>query len=863
MRADLANELRRVSEQIADLTSPPVEAAQHQPEFSEPPVSDDPIDLDDADRHFTAVTTTFVPPPPPEEIHPAFSSHSAPVAHDDEPIFEPLEAAEHGHHAEEQRGIEEQHQPQFEQEPQFEDSPQFEEPVFEDPVFEDPVFEQPGSEQPEQYQHEFHDPDHDPVYESTNAEEHPPVNHGDSFSTDSYEPDSFEPDPYVEAAGDDHTPHDQSFEPHDAQLHEPQQDESQHQVQHQAQHQAQHEVTIYEADPFDEVQQGGEFIPQNQQHPQSDQDLPPQLARPQSVRKPQAAEAAKDSAGNSLMDQYQTIKPSGMVLAVVGVSLALMAGLLWFGGNDQPAETAVEAVEPASPTSLLPQVSGTNVSAVLENVRVVLAGLGLSSVVVDHRDGVIHVGGPVPTQADYDAAASAATAVAEGFPVDTSALIAMAAEDQAPAPTDGAGRPAALQSELNRILAGTPLIFSSGQASISELHQRILNNVVLALSAYPGFSLTIAGFTDELGDNSSNEGLSLARAESVRDYLVGQGLPAEAFEVQARGEDAATGSAGLAGLERRVEFVVNGAAEPVADQATLRVGIVAPSASNDLAFTQSMVDAVSLLSTETPIEVSVTDNTFVPEEAAAAVRSYAEQDFDLVIAHGSQFGASLIDIAPQFPETAFAWGTASDTFGLPNVYAYDAAAQQGGYLLGVVAAMMSANDVVGVVGPIEVGDAALYVNGFEAGAKAQKPGGGVLVSYTGSFSDIGLATETAQSHIAVGADVLTGSAQMVVGAVAAAEQAGALWFGTQSNQASLAPGSVVASQVYRWEVALRPIIEDIRAGTLQGTTYTADLANGGLVIEYNDAVPLSPEVRGRADQVFAEIVDGRIVPPTE
>ena len=57
--------------------------------------------------------------------------------------------------------------------------------------------------------------------------------------------------------------------------------------------------------------------------------------------------------------------------------------------------------------------------------------------------------------------------------------------------------------------------------------------------------------------------------------------------------------------------------------------IVAPSASNDLAFSQSMVDGVANMST---VDVDITDGTFIVEDAAAAIRGYAEDGFDLVIA---------------------------------------------------------------------------------------------------------------------------------------------------------------------------------------------------------------------------------------
>ena len=225
-----------------------------------------------------------------------------------------------------------------------------------------------------------------------------------------------------------------------------------------------------------------------------------------------------------------------------------------------------------------------------------------------------------------------------------------------------------------------------------------------------------------------------------------------------------------------------GSDEEAVDDGLFRIAVVAPSASNDLAFSQSIVDGVNALSGVD--EISITDGTFIVDDAAAAVRDYAEDGYDLVIAHGSQYGGFLSEMAPDFPDTAFAWGTSGDTFGLDNVSAYTASSDQGGYVMGAMAAAMTYSRVIGVVGPIEVGDAKLYVDGFVAGAAAQDPGVSVNVNYIMSFSDVALAAEAAQAHVANGADILTGTAQMVVGATGVAAEHGAKWFGTQSNPVS-------------------------------------------------------------------------------
>jgi basic membrane protein A len=300
------------------------------------------------------------------------------------------------------------------------------------------------------------------------------------------------------------------------------------------------------------------------------------------------------------------------------------------------------------------------------------------------------------------------------------------------------------------------------------------------------------------------------------------------------------------------------AAEEPAMEEPFRVAVVMPSAITDLAFSQSMYDALlrvqEEMGGEENFEIVYSENMFVVDDAAAALRDYATQGFDLVIGHGSQYGSSLQEIAPDFPETSFAWGTTVDTFGMPNVFAYEAASQEGGYVNGVIAATLSESDVIGVVGPIETGDAKLYVDGFVAGAKATKPDITVNVNYIGSFSDVALASEAANTHISAGADVLTGTAQMVVGAIGVAEENEALWFGTQSNQTSLAPSAVVANQVYHWEVVLNEILDLIDAGTLGGRSFVIDLDNGGEVMEYNDAF----EIPAIAEETVQGIIDGSI-----
>lgn len=296
---------------------------------------------------------------------------------------------------------------------------------------------------------------------------------------------------------------------------------------------------------------------------------------------------------------------------------------------------------------------------------------------------------------------------------------------------------------------------------------------------------------------------------------------------------------------------------------SIRIAIVMPSTITDLAWSQAMYDALVRIQTEAGgpdvVEIAYTENMFNVTDAAAALRDYAADGYNIVLAHGTQYGTSLFEIAPDFPETTFAWGTATDVGteqGLENVFAYEARAEEGGYVNGVLAANLSESGVIGVVGPVEAGDAKLYIDGFVAGAQAANPDIVVNISYTGSFGDTALAAEAANTHISAGADVLTGSAQQVVGAIGVASEQGIPWLGTQSDQTPLAPEIVVASQIYDWDGVLTDIIKKHQAGEYGGTAYALTLDNGGLVMQFADG--LDPDAVAAAQDAEATIVAGGV-----
>ena len=261
------------------------------------------------------------------------------------------------------------------------------------------------------------------------------------------------------------------------------------------------------------------------------------------------------------------------------------------------------------------------------------------------------------------------------------------------------------------------------------------------------------------------------------------------------------------------------------------------------------------------MQISVSANEYNTTIAASLIEGYAHAGYNLIIAHGTQYGSTIEQLAPKFPKVSFAWGTAGATFGLPNVFAYEAAANEGGYVQGYMAALLSKAHVMGVCGPIAAADDKLYIDGYAVGAKAAKPSMVVHKVYTGSYSDDSLMATCAKSYVSDGVDVLSATTQSAVGALGVARKDNLPFFGNDWSMASLAPHNVVSSEVYNWVPVLENMFTDIRGGTRGDATFVIDLGNGGEKIVFNSGFHLAAPIKAQGEKLIKEITDGTLTPP--
>jgi outer membrane protein OmpA-like peptidoglycan-associated protein len=111
------------------------------------------------------------------------------------------------------------------------------------------------------------------------------------------------------------------------------------------------------------------------------------------------------------------------------------------------------------------------------------------------------------------------------------------------------------------IVSMSDVLFDTGKYSLRSGAREKLAKVAGILVAYPGLNIAVGGYTDNVGADDMNQKLSENRADSVRDYLVQQGVVANSVTAKGFGNTlpvASNGNSAGRQQNRRVELLVSG-----------------------------------------------------------------------------------------------------------------------------------------------------------------------------------------------------------------------------------------------------------------------------------------------------------------
>jgi outer membrane protein OmpA-like peptidoglycan-associated protein len=175
-------------------------------------------------------------------------------------------------------------------------------------------------------------------------------------------------------------------------------------------------------------------------------------------------------------------------------------------------------------------------------------------------------------QQQKEAEAARAAALAQQQAAEAQAEQARQAAAQAE--KDKADMRAQLLAQLNAVLQTqdtarglivnmSDVLFDTGSSTLRPAAREKLAKISGIVLAHPGLTLQIEGHTDSVGSDQMNQQLSERRADSVRDFLIGQGVTGSAVTAKGFGKTQPVASNDTAEgrqRNRRVELVVNGAA---------------------------------------------------------------------------------------------------------------------------------------------------------------------------------------------------------------------------------------------------------------------------------------------------------------
>jgi basic membrane protein A len=202
---------------------------------------------------------------------------------------------------------------------------------------------------------------------------------------------------------------------------------------------------------------------------------------------------------------------------------------------------------------------------------------------------------------------------------------------------------------------------------------------------------------------------------------------------------------------------------------------------------------------------------------------------------------------------------------LPNVESVTFREQEGSYLAGALAGLVSKSGRVAFVGGMQVPLIQRFEAGFRAGLAATNPASAtqLAIQYTGSFDDSSAGKRVAQSLYAGGVDVIFQAAGADgLGAIQAAKEAGKWVIGVDSDQAHLAPASVLTSMVKHVDYAVYLASRDIAAGRFAPGNRELGIKESGVgLAPVRVDFPGKAQALAKVEELRQAIVAGQIQVP--
>ena len=243
----------------------------------------------------------------------------------------------------------------------------------------------------------------------------------------------------------------------------------------------------------------------------------------------------------------------------------------------------------------------------------------------------------------------------------------------------------------------------------------------------------------------------------------------------------------------------------------------------------------------------------------------ASEYASIVAVVGFEFYDVVQEIAKEFPEVYYIY-VDNEIEGIDNLITISYAENEGSFLAGALAAMLTESKIIGMVGGMDIPVIRNFQVGYEAGAKYIDPDVEVETIFAEDFEDPAKGKEAATALYSRGADIVFQVAGKTgEGVFEAAEELGKYAIGVDTDQRYINPDVIVASMVKKVGLSIYDTIENILKGEVNsGKVIYYGLEQDGVGIGYGTEDMkqfVTDEMKAQLDEIKDKIVKGEIEVP--
>lgn len=243
----------------------------------------------------------------------------------------------------------------------------------------------------------------------------------------------------------------------------------------------------------------------------------------------------------------------------------------------------------------------------------------------------------------------------------------------------------------------------------------------------------------------------------------------------------------------------------------------------------------------------------VPEgpDAEKSIRDVVNQGADVVFTTSFGYMDPTLTVAQDNPEVIFEHCSGFKTN--DNMATYFGRMYQPRYLSGLVAGSMTEDNSIGYVAAFPIPEVLRGINAFTLGVREVNPDAVVKVVWTNTWYDPVKEREAAQALLDEGVDIIA-QHQDTTEPQKAAQEAGKLSIGYDSDMAQFVGDTVLTSPIWNWGTYYVDTVQEVLDGTWETHQFWGGLEDG--VVQLADLSPQVPaDVSAMVDEARSKIVD--------